>query len=354
MIRSALIFCFFLLPNALFAQDVLRVATWNPELSRKGPGLLVRDILSGKDAQVSHAIAHIENINPDVILLTGIDTDFDGHTARALAAAFTQAGADYPYVLSRISNAGLATGRDLNKNGILGEQQDAQSFGAFHGQGGLALLSRLPIDVDGLRDFSTLLWRDLPDARLPNSYFDAQDLDVLRLSSSSHWDVPITWGLESLNLLAFYATTPVFDGDEDRNGWRNADEIAFWRHYLDGRIDRPAPTGPFIFLGDANLDPNDGGGHHADMQQLLSDPRLQDPQPRAQFAASIANDTHTGDAALDTADWDDPVPGNLRVDYVLPSAEFTVVATGVEWSNASNAEGPLFRHGLVWVDLARP
>ncbi|MEN8831752.1 MAG: endonuclease/exonuclease/phosphatase family protein [Pacificibacter sp.] len=335
------------------AQDVVRVATWNVEMSRKGPGVLLHNILSGTDAQVAAAIAHIQNLHPDVLLLTGIDTDFEGHTIGAFVDALAQAGTAYPHVLTQLGNAGAPTGRDLDKNGRLGAPQDAQSFGDFHGQGGLALLSRLPIDAGNIRDFSTLLWRDLPDARLPKDFYDDADLDVLRLSSNSHWDVPILWGDTPVNLLAFYATTPAFDGPEDRNGWRNADEIALWRHYLDGRLDATAPKPPFIIIGDANLDPSDGDGHSAEMQNLLADPRLQDAKPRSTQAQSIANPEHVGDAALDTADWDDPTPGNLRVDYVLPSADLKVIDTGVAWSSVMGDEGALFRHGLVWVDLAR-
>lgn len=332
---------------------MLRIATWNAELSRTGPGVLLRDILSGEDAEVLFAVDHILKTTPDVLVLTGIDTDFEGHTARALAVALTQAGVAYPYVFSGISNAGLFTGRDLDKDGRLGQAKDAQSYGDFHGQGGLAVLSRLPIAADDIIDFSTLLWRDVPDVRLPDNFYDAGDLDVLRLSSTNHWNVPVMWGETSIHMLAFYATTPAFDGDEDRNGLRNADEVALWRHYLDGGLDTPAPDMPFVVIGDANLDPQDGEGRIEEMQALLTDPRLQDPQPRSAYAKSIANETHTGDAALDTADWDDPMPGNLRVDYVLPSADLKVIDAGVSWSSASNSDGALFRHGLVWVDIAR-
>jgi hypothetical protein len=353
VIRVGLISFIFLWPIVARAQDVLRVATWNVELSRKGPGVLIRDMTSGKDAQVLAAISHILQAEPDILVLTGIDTDYEGHTAQAFAAALASAGTEYPYVFSRISNAGQFSGRDLDKDGRLGEAQDAQSYGDFHGQGGLAVLSRLTIETGGIKDFSTLLWRDLPDARLPANFYDPQDLDVLRLSSANHWDVPVVWGDAKINVLAFYATTPVFDGDEDRNGWRNADEIALWRHHLDGRLDVSAPRAPFVVIGDANLDPNDGDGHLFEMQKLLADPRLQDPQPRSEHAQDIANADHRGDAALDTADWDDPVPGNLRVDYVLPSADLKVIDAGVSWSMALGDEGALFRHGLVWVDITR-
>lgn len=353
MIRAALIGFLFFLPFVSNAQDVLRLATWNAELSRKGPGVLIRDIASGADAQILAAAAHVAQINPDVLVLTGIDTDFDGHIAQAFATALAAAGVEYPYVFSRISNAGRATGRDLDKDGRLGQARDAQSYGDFHGQGGLALLSRLPIAQHEVRDFSTLLWRDLPDAQLPIEYYDAEDLEVLRLSSASHWDVPLLWGEAIVHLLAFYATTPVFDGDEDRNGLRNADEIAVWRHYLDGRLDWPAPDGSFVVIGDANLDPNDGDGRVETMKAFLADPRLQDPRPRSDHAQTIANPQHSGDAALDTADWDDPIPGNLRVDYVLPSADLDVMDAGVAWSQPFDEVGGGFRHGLVWVDVMR-
>jgi hypothetical protein len=338
----------------VLAQDVLRVATWNAELSRNGPGVLVRDIQAGKDPQILAALSHILEVGPDIILLTGIDTDFEGQSAKALSVALGQQGHEMPFVFSKLGNAGAPTARDLNKDGQFGQPHDAQSYGLFHGQGGLAVLSRLPIDTGQVRDFTGLLWKDLPNTRLPVEYFDAGDQQVLRMSSTSHWDVPVMWGGDPLRFLAFYATTPVFDGDEDRNGLRNADEIAFWRHYLDGELNQRPPQAAFVLLGDANLDPVDGDGLRSEMVTLLSDPRLQDPMPRSSHALRLANEDHRGDAALDTADWDDPDPGNLRVDYVLPSIDLQLVNSGVAWSQSAGADGPLFRHGMVWADIRRP
>ena len=65
------------------------------------------------------------------------------------------------------------------------------------------------------------------------------------------------------------------------------------------------------------------------MRKLLADPRLQDPTPRSAYARDAANPDHIGELALDTADWSDPVPGNLRVDYVLPFAGLRIVGSGV-------------------------
>ena len=106
-------------------------------------------------------------------------------------------------------------------------------------------------------------------------------------------------------------------------------------------------------MGKANLDPLDGQGRHNAVRKLLADPRLQDPTPRSAYARDAANPDHIGEPALDTADWSDPVPGNLRVDYVLPSAGLRIVGSGVVWPPQA-AGAVASRHGLVWVDLDVP
>ncbi|AJE44784.1 endonuclease/exonuclease/phosphatase family protein [Celeribacter indicus] len=328
-------------PVAGGAQDLLRVAIWTVELSREGPGILLRDILE-EDPQVLAAQRLIAEISPDLLLLNDFDTDADGHAARLFAKA-----AGYPHVFTRPGNEGRASGIDMDKDGRAGEPEDALSYGAFTGQGGMALLSRLPIQAEAVRDFSGLLWQDLPGARIPEGYFSTEDLARLPLSSHAHWDIPLLWNGRPLHLFAYAATSPVFDGEEDRNGRRNADETAFWLRYLDGALDFAPPEASFVLLGDSNLDPADGEGLRAQMAMLLADPRIQDPRPRSDHAAARATPGQNGDPGLDTADWDDPVPGNLRVDYVLPSADLQVVASGVAWAAEDG-----FRHGLVWVDLA--
>src|SRR5690606_4370838 len=54
----------------------------------------------------------------------------------------------------------------------------------------------------------------------------------LRLSSKSHWDVPVDTPLGRLHFLVSHPTPPVFDGPENRNGLRNHDEIRLWAEYL--------------------------------------------------------------------------------------------------------------------------
>ncbi len=336
--------------------ETLRIATYNTELARRGPGLLLQDILKG-DEQVAAVVAVIEDADPDVILITDFDHDTEGHALAAFAALFGEGA--YPFTFAGPPNAGVVSGLDLDGNGRLGEARDSQGYGRFTGQGGMAVLSRLPLGE--VRDFSGFLWADLPGAIAPEvdgaPFPSAEAHAAQRLSSVAHWELPVETGAGPLHLLAFYATTPVYDGPEDLNGRRNHDEIAFWLRLMDGDLPFPPPEGPVVVIGDANLDPADGDGRREAIRALLADPRLQDPEPSSPGGQAAANPAHTGDPGLDTADWTDPVPGNLRVDYVLPDAGLNVTGAGVIWP----VDGPMAatveaasRHRLVWVDIALP
>ncbi|TMV94185.1 endonuclease/exonuclease/phosphatase family protein [Thioclava sp. BHET1] len=340
-----------LCPGVLAAQT-LRIATWNVELSRKGPGLLLRDTLRGGDPQIAAVTRILDAAQPDVILLTGLDWDLDGRALDALNATLFQ---PYPHSFAPAPNTGLQTGVDLDGDGVPHGPRDAQGYGRFRGQGGMALLSRLPIEATKARDFSTLLWRDLPQSAIGRVQLSDAAQAVQRLSSTGHWDVPLVLPDGArLHLFAFAATPPVFDGPEDRNGWRNHDEAAFWLQYLDGALADDPPDRLFVLLGDFNLDPSDGEGNRAALHRLLHDPRLQDPAPRSAGAQGAADPAHQGEAALDTVDYEGP--GNLRVDYVLPSAALSVTGAGVIWPSPeaplAEAAARASRHRLVWVDIA--
>ncbi len=54
----------------------------------------------------------------------------------------------------------------------------------------------------------------------------------VRLSSKSHWYVPIEVGKKTVHFLVSDPTPPVFDGPEDRNGTQNHDEMRFWADYV--------------------------------------------------------------------------------------------------------------------------
>lgn len=327
----------------------MRLATWNVALDREGPGLLVEDLAGGGSPQIA-AIARVAvALDADVLLLTAVDYDRGGVALRLLAGRLAEAGAPYPHRFAFRPNTGTQTGFDVDGNGRIGDPRDAQGYGLYSGQGGMAILSRLPLDEGAARDHSAFLWRDLPGALLPEG--DPALAGVQRLATTGFWDVPLVTGSGPLHLLAWHATPPVFDGPGDRNGRRNHDEAAFWRHYLDGALPMPPPDAPFVLLGDGNLDPADGDGRREGIAALLAHPALQDPLPKGSHGR--AEPAHQGDPALDTVLYGDL--GGLRLDYVLPSSRLRVTAAGVFWPAADD---PLTadlaaasRHFPVWVDI---
>ncbi len=330
----------------MLRAETLRLASFNVELTRKGPGLLLRDIQSGRDKQVAAVLAVIHAAAPDVLVLQGFDHDLDLRALTAFRDALAAQGLDLPHMLSARPNSGLATGLDMDGDGLLGRARDSQGYGAFTGAGGMAVLSRLPLGP--LQDYSDFLWRDLPGATLPTHpdgtpFPSAEAQAIQRLSSVAHWAVPVRLANgQTLTLLTWHGSTPAFDGPEDRNGKRGGDEARFWLRLLDGALPFAAPKPPFVLIGQSNIDPEQGEGDHAAMRELLADPRLQDPKP-------------AGSAGLATADWSAIGVGKLRVSYILPWAGATIVDAGGFWpgegADLAATAARASRHHLVWVDL---
>ena len=351
-------FCLLGLPDVSVQAETLRIATYNAELTRDGPGLLLRDILKGKDPQLIAVRDVVAQVGPDILVLQNVDFDHGLDALSALQAWLAVGGVDYPHIFALPPNSGVPTGLDMDGDGRLGRPQDAQGFGRFYGEGGMALLSRYPIEPAGVQDYSAMLWADLPGALLPETDgrpFPSADVQaVQRLSSVAHWVVPVQLPNLTLTLLAFHAGPPVFDGPEDRNGKRNHDELIFWQHYMDGAFG-PVPDTRFVLLGDANLDPVDGDGLKPAILALLDDPRLQDPRPLRPDGPLADSPGQSGDPRLDTVAWRSPEPGHRRVDYILPSADLTVVQSGVHWpvegDPAADTAQQASRHHVVWVDL---
>lgn len=326
--------------GAMGHADTIRIATYNTELHRDGPGLFLRDLARGEDEQIAAVLAVIARADADVLALQGIDYDLTGEALSRFADA-----AGYPHHFALRPNTGLPTGLDMDGDGRLGGPRDAQGYGRFSGQGGMAILSRLPIDIDNVQDLSGLLWVDAPEPLLPEvggePFPSAPAQAAQRLSTTGHWIVPINTTDGPFHLMTFHASPPVFDGPEDRNGKRNHDEVRLWQHLLDGTVGTP-PPGAFVIAGDANLDPRDGSGLHSGIIDLLQDQRLSDLSPRGHFGT-------------DTVDWRDPVPGDLRVSYVLPSTHWSALDSGVLWPSPddpfADTVATASRHRLVWADL---
>lgn len=295
------------------------MAFWNSDLNRTGPGLLLRDLVQGKSDDLAQAVAAIDALRADLLVLSGFDYDAGG---LALAALNETLARPYPHSAALRPNTGIPSGFDLDGNGRSDEARDAMGFGRFPGEGGMAILSRLPLDATQGTDHSLFLWRDLPGADLPP--LPAGAADVLRLSTTGHHDTAVVLpDGRRLHLLTWHATPPAFDGPERRNVKRNHDEAAFWLHLLDSP---QAPQPPFVLLGQANVDPDKGSGDKRAIRRLLADARLQDILPG------------------DTADYSGTL-GPLRVSYILPSAGITVTGAG----QAPVPTGA--RHHPIWVEI---
>jgi len=364
-------------PAAAADGTPVRVAVFNiRELGREKLDAVDADG-RGTHAQLRRAAEIIQRIAPEVLLVNEIDFDAG---KRANARLFLerylrvgqrgQQGIDYPYLFFEPVNTGEPTGLDLDHDGRRDGPADSYGFGNYPGQYGMALYSRLPIDADGARTFRLLPWHTVPGHLMPDgqggkpSWYSPEVAAKLRLSSKSHWDVPITVGGATLHLLASHPTPPVFDGDEDRNGRRNFDEIRLWADYLSGG-ERAAclvddrgqhaalpETASFVILGDLNADPfNDETPYGSTaIGQLLNHPRVRDPKPRSDGGRRAAG-PYDGPKELRTSAWG-------RLDYVLPSRDLKVVDAGVFWPGPDDplrdlvdGEAAASDHHLVWVDV---
>jgi hypothetical protein len=373
-------------------RDPVRFATFNASLNRNTEGELIADLSTPADVQAQTVAEIIQRVRPDVLLINEFDFDAQGTAAQLFQQNYLSVahnGADpitYPYRFVAPSNTGIPSGFDLDNSGMVGGGNDAFGFGAFPGQFGMVVYSRYPIEAKQARTFQNFLWQDMPGALLPDDpatpapadWYSPDELDVFRLSSKSHWDLPVRIDDEVVHLLASHPTPPVFDGPEDRNGTRNFDEIRFWADYVtggrtsryiyddDGRVGGLPRGASFVIVGDQNSDPLDGDSIPGAAQQLLEHPRVNvsvTPDSEGAVEQSAlqggANLTHQSDPRFDTADFADTAPGNLRADYVLPSSQLHIEDAGVFWPLADD---PLFRlvgtfpfpssdHRLVWVDV---
>ncbi len=364
----------------------VRFAQFNASLNRAAEGQLVADLQTGTNEQAQNVAETIQRANPDVVLINEFDY-VEGGTAAELFRdnylAVGQGGAspvDYPYYFVAPVNTGVPSGFDLDNSGTVGGGNDAYGFGEFPGQYGMVIYSKYPIQTDEVRTFGNFLWKDMPGNRMPLDFYSSDEQQALRLSSKSHWDVPIEIGKKTVHLLASHPTPPVFDGPEDRNGLRNADEIRFWEDYVGsaakstyiyddaGENGGLKPGTPFVIAGDLNSDPNDGDSIHSAIQDLLGSPRVDSsvtPSSQGAIEASATqggvNFQHQSPAAYDTADFSEP-PGNIRADYVLPSKGLKIEDSRVFWPTSADPLArltgsypfPTSDHRLVWVDVKVP
>lgn len=373
--------------------DTLRIATYNIEDVRTAA------LLDANHPRLKAAAARVQRLRPDILLLNEIAYDEPGAPDVPPEAEAGQNGQRFAdnflavaqgpdlqpiryHAFTAPSNTGQHSGLDLNRDGRITPNypplpplpadgqpnrqteagraygDDSWGFGTYPGQYGMVLLVREGLEIlhDSARTFQHLHWERMPAAlqpALPDStpWYDIDTWQRFPLSSKSHWDVPVRLpGGAILHVFASHPTPPAFDGEEERNKRRNHDEIRFWSDYLNGAayiVDDQGNLGgyhgahPFVILGDLNADPDEGSSIDDPIGTfLLSHDRINGT------VAPQADDA--GQTAFPDLDPDDTARWGRRVDYVLPSTDVEVLASGV-WRPA--AEGlQVSDHFPVWLD----
>lgn len=389
-----LLFCLAILPTALQAQR-LKVATFNVSMEATNyeylglpvTGDVLPEVLkNGENQQVKNIAEIIQRVNPDILLLN--EFDYIEDKQRGITAFIEnylhvsqqgQSPVDYPYTYVGTVNTGQPTPFDFDNNNKAERYgNDAYGFGFYPGQYGMVLLSKYPIDSDNIRTFQHFKWQHMPNAQIPmmppsNSasvqseeapqpWFNAQEWDAYRLSSKSHWDVPVKVNGETLHILAMHPTPPTFDGPEDRNGKRNHDEIRLMADYLtpdkgdyiyddEGELVSLDEASRFVLLGDFNAADKGDKYRPGVIEQLTENPLVNNSVIPVSEGGAASAQVSFSDRF--TAYW------GARADYVLPSNYgLKVQQAGVFWPTKTSN---LFRlvkdrkassdHRLVWVEI---
>lgn len=380
-------YCAILLVMNTVQAKTIRVASFNVSMEAgnyiginatpKGDELFIL-LDKGEHQQIRNIAEIIQRVRPDIILLNEFDYHADdGKAIRAFVTNFlakSQGGAepiDYPYYFVAPSNTGVSSQIPLdharNKDN---PGNDVYGFGLYPGQYGMVLLSRFPIDTANSRTFQKFLWKDMPGNSIEKivdedgqAWYSSKARSALRLSSKSHWDVKIDVLGEPVNILASHPTPPVFDGPENRNGFRNHDEVRFWNDYISGGSDaayiyddqhrKGGFNGKrFVVLGDLNASSVEGDALREPIKQLINHSIMGETHlPTSEGGKQHSLDNEYGQ--YHTAAW------RMTADYALPSiAGWTLEDSGVFWPTEKSGLYRLVEdraassdHRLVWIDV---
>ena len=377
----------------------VRIALFNIRELRTEKILEVDADGRGANPQALAAARIIRHVRPDILVLNEIDHDYDSEAEgldlnarrfRDLYLAGGEDGLELPWSFAAPNNTGLLSGVDLDGDGHVataedrGERvhgNDAYGYGTYPGEYSMAVLSRYPILGDEARTFQHFLWRDLAGNHLPPGHFSDEALEVFRLSSKSHWDLPIDVDGRRVHLFASHPTPQGFDGEEDRNGRRNFDEIKLWVDYVNGTeflVDDAGSRGgyrslaPFVVIGDLNAAPlvESGEGDSpfrtsvyegvAAIDQIVGHSRIQDSGPLVTSGGALMHRVETPREAGPPRYFERSTSvfgEGSRIDYILPSVDLEMVDGGVFWpvkdelpEQAAWAD-EASDHRLVWLDV---
>jgi hypothetical protein len=347
-------------------------------------GVGTDDVQRSDHRRLTRAAAQIQALSPDILFISGLAYDQTGQNARRFVTNYlsrpqadTLSGRSYRTVMLPV-NTGDTRGAERilvrtvhaasvsvapSSDAISTVQQALPAPPTDSASEGMALFVHPDLTVlrDSIRTFRRFLWSQMPGAARPRDRYSGatwhtdETWQTLRLSSRSHWDVPVQTAEGTvLHVLASHPAVPTRDGAAQRSDRRNHDEIRFWVDYLNDAayIEDDSSHGggleegaAFVLVGRLNADPDDDNIFRAAVRALLSHDRVKDVTPRASEAGRTAGSTLRPEA---TARW------GGRVDYVFPSSGLTVDTSGVRRPVPDTAAVPVSDHFPVWVDLRLP
>lgn len=359
--------------NALARDNgKIRFATINAQLIGEIEGDLIAQLESGEDLRAKKLAATLQTQRPNIVALTGVDFDEQQDAIKLFQEKYLARGQDgaqpiqYRYSYVAPVNAGVDSGSDLNHDGTVGGAEDALGHGDFPGQGGMVLLSQLPIQESKVRTFNKLKWAELPNNRLSETSFTPLERKVMPLLSRSLWDVPVVSGSQTVHVVVTHLSSPRELGVEQAETARHRDQLQFVQDYLgqggeQGYIEDDAgqtgglePDAKFVLIGQLNSDPLEGSAQYRQLQELSAPAEF-----TSEGASSFFRDRRDQDATA-VLDLRPHRTDGQRLNYVLSKrGASTILDSGVFWPTESSERATLvpepdasgLSYRLVWADV---
>lgn len=354
----------------------IRVATLHAGLRAESSAVLLEELQGGMHPAARVLAETVQANAPDVLVLTGISYDENQEIAETLNRQYLargqngQTGMQYSYTYTAPTNSGIDSGADLDGDGRVGGPADAIGYGNHPGERGMAVFSTRPVVEDEVRTFQEFLWEDMPENSIREGQFSKLEKSVLRLPSTTMWDIPIEvpGEAEHVHVVATDLNSSPRSArpDDARNEDQRqmvADFVSGSAWYLyddDGVRGGLGAEDPFVIAGSL-----------ADEQELMTSPAekvpelstllesevLQDPAPEAVTDEPLPE----RDEAADPQATQGLSNGDaVRSSYLLPATAIEVVGTGVFWPAEGEfgydlvdpAESASPSGRLVWLDIA--
>ena len=341
----------------------------------------------GQNDQLKAAAEVIRKVNPDVLMINEIDHDIDAMllgndyslNAHRFNDAYLNQGENplnYQFVYAAPCNTGFLSGKDFDNNGKVATEADrgldfyggdCYGYGAYPGQYSMTILSRYPLQIEKARTFQKFLWKDLPNNLIPPKWYSDDEIEIYRLSSKSHWDIPVKIGEKTIHLLLSHPTPSGYDEAENRKGRLNYDEIRMWVHYLNndsvlvddkGKRGGLAETESFIVAGDMNASIRGEileTGQRA-IDQLLKHPRINDCGQLLVNKGALSIQMPGSPNYIERSSSGEGTRSS-RVDHLLPSIDLKPINGGVYRPDATvNPEDAALAkkasdHRMIWLDF---